>query len=100
MVQAGKSTNSDGENEKKGDSLNGELENSESKPSSRDRCHSLSRLIDDSSVLLSCFSLSCETFFLTEVSPIQPEDSSTTFFMAIVCSRPWVRKLLNREATR
>ena len=63
MVQAGKSTNSDGENEKKGDSLNGELENSESKPSSRDRCHSLSRLIDDSSVLLSCFSLFCETFF-------------------------------------
>ena len=48
-----------------------------------------------SAVVLSCFTLSRHTNF-TEVSRIQPEDPPILSFKAIVYSRSWVRKLVNR----
>ena len=50
----------------------------------------LPRFTEFSGAVLSCFTLSRQTFFLTEVSRIQPEDPPIPLFQATVFSRSWV----------
>ena len=52
-------------------------------------------LTEFSGVVLSCFTLSRQTS-LTEVPSMQPEDSPIPLFEAIVHSRSWSWKLVNR----
>ena len=59
------------------------------------RCQGLLWLSEFSDVVLSCFTLSHYTIF-TEISPLQPEESLIPLFKAIVYSRSWIRKLVDR----
>ena len=61
--------------------------------STHGQCHVLPWLIQFSGAVQSRFTASRETI-VTEVSPIQPEESSMPLFKAIVYSKSWIKNLV------